>query len=135
MTQRFMRIEKFIPFWGEEISSFVTPYETGYGHQVKLDVSFRYIHSNICKHASILYSQKEYFIGKYALQKQKEVGVTKRLVMFHVQDIDPDTEVWPWGGEPFYRNNEFVGNVTSAGLVITFTSEQKLFIIQHVVNS
>lgn len=34
-----MRIEKFIPFWGEEISSFVTPYETGYGHQVKLDVS------------------------------------------------------------------------------------------------
>ena len=39
LTQRFMRIEKFIPFWGEEITSFVTPYETGYGHTVKLNVS------------------------------------------------------------------------------------------------
>lgn len=39
----------------------------------------------------------------------------KRLVFFHFNDIDPDVDIWPWGGEPLYRNNEFVGTVTSAG--------------------
>lgn len=63
---------------------------------------------------SIFY-QKENFIGKPALQKQKEEGVKKQLVFFHLKDIDPDKDVWPWGGEPLYRNNEFVGTVTSAG--------------------
>lgn len=38
LTQRFMRIEKFIPFWAEELSSTVTPFEAGNGHRVKLDV-------------------------------------------------------------------------------------------------
>jgi len=37
-TQRFMRIEKFIPFWGEELTSSITPYEAGNGCYVKLDV-------------------------------------------------------------------------------------------------
>lgn len=53
-----------------------------------------------------------------ALQKQKEVGITKRLVFFELEDIDPDKDIWPWGGEPFYRDNEYVGNVTSAGYKI-----------------
>lgn len=39
LTQRFMRIERFIPFWAEELSSEVTPYESGNGFRVKLDVS------------------------------------------------------------------------------------------------
>lgn len=39
-TQRFMRIERFIPFWNEELNNFITPFETGYGYQVQLDVSF-----------------------------------------------------------------------------------------------
>jgi pyruvate dehydrogenase phosphatase regulatory subunit len=91
-----MRIERFIPFWAEELTSFTTPFEAGNAYSVKLD-------------------KKENFIGKPALQKQKEHGVTKQLVFFHLNDIDPDKDVWPWGGEPLYRNNEFVGTVTSAG--------------------
>lgn len=59
--------------------------------------------------------QKEYFIGKAALQRQKEKGVQKRLVMFVAEDLDPDTDVWVWGSEPIYRNDDFVGTITSAG--------------------
>ncbi|XP_043263332.1 pyruvate dehydrogenase phosphatase regulatory subunit, mitochondrial-like [Colletes gigas] len=95
LTQRFMRIERFIPFWAEELTPFVTPYEAGCGYSVKLD--------------------KGYFIGKFALKQQKEQGVTKRLVLFVVNELDINKNVWPWGGEPVYRNNEFVGTVTSAG--------------------
>jgi len=90
-----MRIEKFIAFWAEELTSLTTPFEAGVGYRVKLD--------------------KEYFIGKFALQRQKEQGVTQRLVFFVLEDIDPDIHIWPWGGEPLYRNGEFVGTVTSAG--------------------
>lgn len=39
LTQRFMRIERFIPFWAEELTPFVTPYEAGSGYNVRLDVS------------------------------------------------------------------------------------------------
>ncbi|KAJ8870745.1 hypothetical protein PR048_027044 [Dryococelus australis] len=95
LTQRFMRIERFIPFWAEELTSVTTPYEAGHGHRVKLD--------------------KEYFVGKFALQRQKEQGVAKRLVFFQLDHADPDQYLWPWGGEPLYRNDECVGTVTSAG--------------------
>ncbi|XP_014235720.1 pyruvate dehydrogenase phosphatase regulatory subunit, mitochondrial-like [Trichogramma pretiosum] len=95
LTQRFMRIERFIPFWAEELTPFVTPYEAGNGHRINLD--------------------KEYFIGKFALQRQKERGVTRRLVLFIINNLDLDKDVWAWGGEPIYRNGEFVGTVTSAG--------------------
>ncbi|CAK9801517.1 Pyruvate dehydrogenase phosphatase regulatory subunit, mitochondrial [Anthophora plagiata] len=104
LTQRFMRIERFIPFWAEELTPFVTPYEAGSGYSVKLE--------------------KEYFIGKFALQHQKEEGVSKRLVLFVVDELDINKDVWPWGGEPVYRNNEFVGTVTSAGY--GFTSEKHI---------
>ncbi|GLV45115.1 uncharacterized protein CBL_14312 [Carabus blaptoides fortunei] len=99
LTQRFMRIERFIPFWAEELTNFTTPYEAGNGYSVKLD--------------------KSDFIGKKALQKQKDQGVHRQLVLFHLNDIDPDKDIWPWGGEPLYRNNEFVGTVTSAGYGFT----------------
>lgn len=39
----------------------------------------------------------------------------KKMVMFTLEDLDPYTNVWAWGLEPIYRNNQFVGTVTSAG--------------------
>ncbi|PSN46364.1 hypothetical protein C0J52_12919 [Blattella germanica] len=111
LTQRFMRIEKFIAFWAEELTSLTTPYEAGAGHRVKLD--------------------KEYFIGKFALQRQKEQGVTQRLVFFVLEDIDPDIHIWPWGGEPLYRNGEFVGTVTSSGYGFTLDKLICLGYIRH----
>ncbi|XP_069681446.1 pyruvate dehydrogenase phosphatase regulatory subunit, mitochondrial-like [Periplaneta americana] len=111
LTQRFMRIEKFIAFWAEELTSLTTPFEAGAGHRVKLD--------------------KEYFIGKFALQRQKEQGVTQRLVFFVLEDVDPDIHIWPWGGEPLYRNGEFVGTVTSAGYGFTLDKLICLGYIRH----
>lgn len=32
-----MRIERFIPFWAEELTSFTTPFEAGNGYKVRLD--------------------------------------------------------------------------------------------------
>jgi pyruvate dehydrogenase phosphatase regulatory subunit len=75
LTQRWMRIERFIPFWAEELSNFVTPFEAGMDHFV-----------NLFKH--------EDFIGKAALKKQKQTGVKKRLVMFLLEDIDVDKDIW-----------------------------------------
>lgn len=37
LTQRFMRIERFIPFWAEELNSFTTPFEAGNGYNVRLE--------------------------------------------------------------------------------------------------
>lgn len=39
MTMRSLRVEKFIPFWAEELDSSTTPYEVGRGYRVKLNVS------------------------------------------------------------------------------------------------
>lgn len=100
LTQRWMRIERFIPFWAEELTNFVTPFEAGMDH-----------HVNLFKH--------EDFVGKEALKKQKVTGIKKRLVKFLIEDFDIDSNVWAWGSEPIYRNNEFVGIVTSAGFGFT----------------
>lgn len=102
ITQRYMRIEKFIPMWAEDLTSLTTPLEAGSGYRVKLD--------------------KDYFIGQFALQRQKAKGVMQRLLMFQLEDLDPDKDIWPWGMEPIYRNDQFVGNITSAGY--GFTTEK-----------
>lgn len=39
LTQRLMRIERFIPFWAEELTPFVTPFEAGSGNKINLNVS------------------------------------------------------------------------------------------------
>ncbi len=41
LTQRYMRIEKFIPFWADDLNSNTTPFESGSGYRVKLDVSIQ----------------------------------------------------------------------------------------------
>merc|ERR1712110_645179 len=58
LAMRFLRVEKFIPFWGEELSSVTTPIEVNKTFKVEFE--------------------KEHFIGKRALMRQKEEGVTKR---------------------------------------------------------
>lgn len=103
LVQKFMRIERFIPLMGDELSSVVTPIEAGLE---------RYVN----------FAKKEAFIGKEALMKQKVEGIKKRLVMFLLEDLSIDENIWAWGSEPIYRNSEFVGTVTSAGY--GFTNEK-----------
>lgn len=71
-----------------------------------------------------LHFQKGDFIGKDALLQQHEEGVKQKLVHFLLEDHNIDTDLWPWGGEPIYRNGEYVGETTSSGY--GFTLEQML---------
>merc|ERR1711997_761907 len=70
--------------WAEELTSETTPNEVNRTFKVKFD--------------------KESFIGKEALLKQKEEGVTKRLIQFHLEEFDKDSDIWPWAGESIYRD-------------------------------
>jgi pyruvate dehydrogenase phosphatase regulatory subunit len=89
IAMRFHRIEKFIPFWGEELTAETTPIECGRTFKVKFD--------------------KDNFIGKEALLEQRRKGVLKRLVQLQLTRFNRDVDPWPWGGEAIYRNDEFVG--------------------------
>jgi len=111
LAMRFLRIEKFIPFWAEELTSVTTPNEVNRTFKVKFD--------------------KKNFIGKDALLKQKQEGVYKRLVQFHLEDFDKDEDIWPWGGEAVYRNGEFVGTVTSTAYGFTLHKMVALGFVQH----
>lgn len=99
LTQKFMRIERFIPLMGDELNSNVTPLEAGLDY--------------------VNFDKKEDFIGRGALLKQRKDGIKKRLVMFLLEDHNPDENIWCWGSEPIYRNSEYVGTVTSAGYGFT----------------
>jgi pyruvate dehydrogenase phosphatase regulatory subunit len=75
LTQRFMRIERFIPFWAEELTSFVTPFEAGMGSYVHL-------------------KKNGDFIGKEVMLRQKTTNVHRRLCMFHqVEDFDAEKDI------------------------------------------
>lgn len=61
-----LRFEATLPLYGNELSSTVTPLEAGLGFFVKLD--------------------KENFIGKAALAKQKQEGLKRKTVGFEMKD-------------------------------------------------
>ena len=62
---------------------------------------------------SMLYPIQE-FIGRDALIKQKEAGLSQKLGIFTV-NLQDNTTTLPWGNESIYRNGEFAGYITSAG--------------------
>jgi len=111
LAMRFLRIEKSIPFWAEELTSRTTPNEVNRTFKVKFE--------------------KEHFIGKEALLRQREEGVLKRLVQFHLEDFNKDEDIWPWGGEAVYRNGQFVGFVTSTAYGFTLHKMVALAFVQH----
>ncbi|KAJ8303481.1 hypothetical protein KUTeg_019877 [Tegillarca granosa] len=96
---RMLRIEKFFAFWGQDLTTDTTPLECGREFRVKFD--------------------KGDFIGREALLKEKEEGINQRFVQFFLNDFDVDADVWPWGGEPVYRNGKFAGIVSSSGYGFT----------------
>jgi len=111
LAMRFLRVEKFIPFWAEELSSVTTPNEVNRTYKVKFD--------------------KPSFIGKNALLKQKKEGISQRLVQFHLEKFDKDKDIWPWSGESIYRNEEFVGSVTSSAYGFTLNKMVALGFVKN----
>ncbi len=83
-----LRLEKGYRHWGTDITPDDTPFEAGLGFAVKLD--------------------KDDFIGREALIRQRESGLTRKLVMYALDDPEPLL----YHDEPIYRNGELVSSVT-----------------------
>jgi 4-methylaminobutanoate oxidase (formaldehyde-forming) len=85
-----LRMEKAYRHWGHDIADEDTPLEAGLGFACRLDKATD-------------------FIGRDALLRQKQQGVTKRLVQFALEDPEPLL----YHNEPIYRDGQIVGYVTS----------------------
>uniref|UniRef100_A0A8C9WI10 Pyruvate dehydrogenase phosphatase regulatory subunit, mitochondrial n=1 Tax=Scleropages formosus TaxID=113540 RepID=A0A8C9WI10_SCLFO len=97
---RSLRIEKFFAFWGQDLDTFTTPLECGREFRVKFD-------------------KDTDFIGRAALLKQRQEGVSRRFIMLVLEDHDAELDLWPWWGEPIYRNGELAGVTTSSAYSYT----------------
>lgn len=82
-----LRFEANLPLYGQEISQDVNPLEAGFGFFVKLD--------------------KEDFIGKDALKKQKEEGLKRKIVGFEMDKGSPRH------GYEVYKGDKKIGEVTT----------------------
>jgi 4-methylaminobutanoate oxidase (formaldehyde-forming) len=83
-----LRLEKGYRHWGSDITPDDTPFEAGLGFSVQLG--------------------KGDFIGREALVRQRESGLTRKLVMFTLDDPEPLL----YHDEPIYRDGELVSSVT-----------------------
>jgi aminomethyltransferase len=83
-----LRFEAALPLYGQEISENISPLEAGLGKFVKLD--------------------KEEFIGKPALARQKEEGIPRKLVGFEMVDRGV-----PRSHYEVYANGAKIGHVTT----------------------
>uniref|UniRef100_A0A673BYI4 Pyruvate dehydrogenase phosphatase regulatory subunit, mitochondrial n=1 Tax=Sphaeramia orbicularis TaxID=375764 RepID=A0A673BYI4_9TELE len=97
---RSLRIEKFFAFWGQDLDAFTTPLECGREFRVKFD-------------------KDTDFLGREALLQQRQDGVTRRFVMLVLEDHDTELDLWPWWGEPIYRNGQLAGTTTSSAYSYT----------------
>ena len=86
-----LRLEKARRVWGHEIGPDYTPIEAGLGFTVDFD--------------------KENFIGRDTLLAQKQIGVSRKLCTFSIND----PEVVLYGKETVFRNGARVGWLTSGG--------------------
>ncbi|XP_050517976.1 pyruvate dehydrogenase phosphatase regulatory subunit, mitochondrial [Diabrotica virgifera virgifera] len=101
---RALRVEKFYAFWGQDLDTTTTPLECGRVWRVKFD-------------------KKVDFIGRDALLRQREEGVKRMYLQLLLEDHDSETDLWPWGGEPIYRNGKYVGMTTTTGYGYTFKKQ------------
>jgi glycine cleavage system aminomethyltransferase T/glycine/D-amino acid oxidase-like deaminating enzyme len=85
-----LRMEKGYRHWGHDISDEDTPLQSGLGFAVAM-------------------KKPGGFIGLEALQAQKEVGLTRRLVMFALDDATPLL----YHNEPICRDGAIVGRISS----------------------
>ncbi|XP_055891264.1 pyruvate dehydrogenase phosphatase regulatory subunit, mitochondrial-like [Biomphalaria glabrata] len=97
---RHLRIENFFAFWGLDLDDKTSPLECGRGFRTKLD-------------------EHDDFIGKSALLRERQNGVKRRFTQFLLDDYDVHRDYWPWGGEPIYRDGQYVGLTTTCGYGFT----------------
>ncbi len=94
-TVRNFRLEKVYSIYGRDLGEFTNPFEAAIGWTVKFD--------------------KPDFVGKEALQRIQDQGITRRLTGFEVST--PEAAVA--GGSDITVNGEKVGQVTACGYSYT----------------
>jgi sarcosine dehydrogenase len=102
------RLEKGYRVWGKDVTPDDTPLEAGLGWATKLKTA-------------------KPFLGRQALEKQRQQGVTRRLALFKVSQ--PDCVLL--GRETIYRNGEQVGYLSSGGYGYTMGCPLGLGYINH----
>lgn len=79
--------------------------------------------------------QSKNFLGKEALLRQKEFGISKKFCQFLIHGFDLESSIWPTGNEPIYRNGKLVGLTTSSAYGFTLGSYVCLGYINHLDDS
>jgi len=85
-----LRMEKGYRHWGHDITDEDTPLEAGLGFAVKFDKAGG-------------------FLGRDALLRQRQSGLSKRLVQFQLQSAEPLL----YHNEPIWRGSDLVGCIRS----------------------
>ncbi|KAJ8959312.1 hypothetical protein NQ318_021998 [Aromia moschata] len=49
-----------------------------------------------------------------------------------LEDHCHETDLWPWGGEPIYRNGKYVGMTTTTGYGYTFKKQVCLGFVENI---
>ncbi len=88
--------EGFYRSWGHDITDEDTPLEAGLGF-------------------AVAWSKPGGFIGRDALLRQRDVGMSRRLACFALKH----TERLPFGNEPIWRDGRLVGRTTSGAFGYT----------------
>jgi len=83
-----LRIEKSYRMWGQDLTREYSVFEAGLGRFVHLD--------------------KGGFVGREALQRQRQAGVPQRFVTLAVEATDADAR----GNEPLYLDGRMIGRAT-----------------------
>jgi sarcosine dehydrogenase len=103
-----LRLEKAYRLWAADIGPDYTPLEAGLGF-------------------AVAWKKNVGFVGRDALLRQRETGLTKRLVTFTHDDRDAIL----LGGETIYRDGERVGWLSSAGHGHTVGRDIGLGYVRH----
>lgn len=103
-----LRIEKAYRHWGHDITDEENPIQAGLGFAVAWD-------------------KKDGFIGRETLLREKEAGVTQRMVQFLLSD----PEIMLYHNEPIYRDGQIVGYLTSGMYGHTLGGAVGLGYVEH----
>jgi len=52
-------------------------------------------------------------------------------VQLLLNDHDPDVDLWSWGGEPIFRNNEYCGQTTTTSYGFTLKKQVCLGFVKN----
>ncbi|KAI5640955.1 aminomethyltransferase folate-binding domain-containing protein [Phthorimaea operculella] len=110
---RALRVEKFFAFWGQDLDTMTTPLECGRTWRVK-------------------FAKDIPFIGRAALEKQRDEGIRRQYVQLLLTDHDHELDQWSWGGEPIYRDGNYCGQTTTTSYGYTFKKQVCLGFVQNL---